>query len=157
MYFKIRLTSENIRKIDLGFKINFQDESGGGSSNDSDDGTGATFHPPITSFCKLNVETNLNPPPSNWLMSGARGQVPPGVDQLAGFDPSNHSTGFSSFRMASHFLECLGLDKFGVDVVSDAENIKKLLRMPYSKNAVSMVIVNLIIYLKNVSYAVRGQ
>lgn len=59
--------------------------------------------------------------------------------QLAGFDPSNHSSGFSSFRMASHFLECLGLEKFGVDVVSDAENIKKLLRMPYSKNAVSMV------------------
>ena len=41
--------------------------------------------------------------------------------------------------MASHFLECLGLEKFGVDVVSDAENIKKLLRMPYSKTAVSMV------------------
>ncbi len=55
------------------------------------------------------------------------------------FDPSTHSSGFSSFRMASHFLECLGLAKFGVDVVSDAENIKKLLRMPYSKNAVSMV------------------
>jgi hypothetical protein len=41
--------------------------------------------------------------------------------------------------MASHFLECLGLDKFGVDVVSDAENIKKLLQMPYSKNPLSMV------------------
>jgi len=72
-------------------------------------------------------------------MSGAHGRVPPGVDQLAGFDPSHRSTGFSSFRMASHFLECLGLEKFGVDVVSDAENIKKLLRMPYSKTAVSMV------------------
>jgi hypothetical protein len=62
-----------------------------------------------------------------------------GVDQLSGFDPTVHSSGFSSFRMASHFLECLGLGKLGVDVVSDSENIKKLLKMPYSQNPVSLV------------------
>lgn len=111
-----------------------------GNSENGDEKDNSTPQPPSTSFCRLNVETNLNPPPSNWLMSGAQGHVPPGVDQLSGFDPSTHSTGFSSFRMASHFLECLGLGRFGVDVVSDAENIKKLLRMPYSNNAVSMVV-----------------
>ena len=67
------------------FPIIFEDENGFDSdSSSTDDGTGATFHPPSTSFCRLNVATNLNPPPSNWLMSGAHGHVPPGVDQLSG-------------------------------------------------------------------------
>ncbi len=53
----------------------FKDENGGlldGRVEGGDDGAGATFHPPSTSFCRLNVATNLNPPPSNWLMSGAQ-------------------------------------------------------------------------------------
>lgn len=38
-----------------------------------------------------------------------------------------------SFRMAHMFPDSVG----DVDVVSDAENIKKLLKIPYSRDAVS--------------------
>ena len=38
--------------------------------------------------------------------------------------------------MANDFVECLA----DVDVVSDGENIKKLLKIPYSKAPVSMVV-----------------
>lgn len=41
----------------------------------------------------------------------------------------------SSFRMAHMFPDCVG----EVDVVSDAENIKKLLKIPYSKGPVSVL------------------
>jgi hypothetical protein len=67
------------------FKIPYQDEDSCDSDGSSNDGTGATFHPPSTSFCRLNADTNLNPPPSNWLMSGSHGHVPPGIDQLSGY------------------------------------------------------------------------
>ena len=40
-----------------------------------------------------------------------------------------------SFRMAHMFPDCVG----EVDVVSDAENIKKLLKIPYSKGPVSLL------------------
>lgn len=41
-----------------------------------------------------------------------------------------------SFRMAQMFPDCVG----EVDVVSDAENIKKLLKIPYCKGHVSMMV-----------------
>lgn len=40
-----------------------------------------------------------------------------------------------SFRMADLFPDCVG----EVDVISDAENIKKLLKLPYSKGPVSLI------------------
>ena len=46
------------------------------------------------------------------------------------------STGFSSLGMASRFVNRVR----GVDVMSDADNIKKLLRMPYSSGPVSLVV-----------------
>lgn len=45
-------------------------------------------------------------------------------------------TGFSSFAMANRFPDCVG----AVDVVSDAENIKKLLKMAYSSSPISLII-----------------
>lgn len=45
------------------------------------------------------------------------------------------SRGIFSFRMAHMFPDCVG----EVDVVSDAENIKKLLKIPYSKGPVSFL------------------
>ena len=44
--------------------------------------------------------------------------------------------GFTSFRMANDFVDCLA----DVDVVSDGENIKKLLKIPYSRAPISMVV-----------------
>ncbi|KAG8224567.1 hypothetical protein J437_LFUL002171 [Ladona fulva] len=79
-------------------------------------------------FEKLQFNTDLNLPPSNWLKSSAE---PYGLHFL----PS-HSTGFSSFKMAHMFPDCVG----EVDVVSDAENIKKLLKIPYSRGPVSMMV-----------------
>lgn len=40
---------------------------------------------------------------------------------------------FFSFQMASMFHECIGK----VDIVSDAENIKNLCKIPYNENSVS--------------------
>ncbi|GFG30551.1 hypothetical protein Cfor_10835 [Coptotermes formosanus] len=79
-------------------------------------------------FALLQCNTDLNLPPSNWLSSSAESY---GLQYV----PS-HSSGFSSFRMAHMFLDCVG----EVDVVSDAENIKKLLKIPYSKGPVSMMV-----------------
>jgi len=68
--------------------------------------------------------------PDNWLRQGKPG--------TKGFVPSSAqlTSGFPSFGMANDFLECLS----EVDVVSDGENIKKLLKIPYSKTPISMVV-----------------
>ncbi|XP_037907220.1 erythroid differentiation-related factor 1 [Hermetia illucens] len=80
-------------------------------------------------FTRLQCNTDLNMPPSNWLSGSASSY---GLQQFI-----YHSTGFASFRMAHKFPDCLG----EVDVVSDAENIKNLLKLPYSpKNAISMMV-----------------
>ncbi|KAL0269089.1 UNVERIFIED_CONTAM: hypothetical protein PYX00_006926 [Menopon gallinae] len=79
-------------------------------------------------YTRLRCNTNLNLPPSNWLSSTA---------ETYGLQSSLvHRSGFSSFRMAHMFPDCIGQ----VDVVSDAENIKKLLKIPYSRGSVSMMI-----------------
>lgn len=46
------------------------------------------------------------------------------------------SLGFSSFKMGHLFPDCIG----DVDVVSSAENIKRLLKMPYAQNPVSLMV-----------------
>jgi len=81
-----------------------------------------------TPLSKLAKQTNLNRPPSNWLKDNPSSK---------GFvnSPPLHS-GFTSFRMANDFVDCLA----DVDVVSDGENIKKLLKIPYTKAPVSMVV-----------------
>lgn len=80
-------------------------------------------------FTRLRCNTDLNIPPSNWLSSSTE------TYGLRPF-PFTHKSGFSSFRMAHMFPDCVG----EVDVVSDAENIKKLLKIPYSHGPVSMMI-----------------
>ena len=82
----------------------------------------------VSPLARLAEQTNLNLPPSNWLKDepSSKGFVP---------SPNLHS-GFTSFRMANDFVDCLA----DVDVVSDGENIKKLLKIPYSKSPISMVV-----------------
>uniref|UniRef100_A0A1B6M4S0 Erythroid differentiation-related factor 1 n=1 Tax=Graphocephala atropunctata TaxID=36148 RepID=A0A1B6M4S0_9HEMI len=81
-----------------------------------------------SNFARLQCNTDLNLPPSNWLTSSAESY---GLQHVL-----SKSTGFTSFRMAHMFPDCMG----EVDVVSDAENIKKLLKIPYSRDAVSMMV-----------------
>lgn len=81
------------------------------------------------SFARLQCNTDLNLPPSNWLTSSAESY---GLQHVP-----THSTGFSSFRLAHMFPDCVVGQ---VDIVSDAENIKKLLKIPYSRGAVSMIV-----------------
>lgn len=79
-------------------------------------------------FAQLQCNTDLNLPPANWLSSSASVY---GLQHVL-----SQSTGFSSFRMAHMFPDCVG----EVDVVSDAENIKNLLKLPYSRGQVSMMV-----------------
>ncbi|TDG53032.1 hypothetical protein AWZ03_000575 [Drosophila navojoa] len=80
-------------------------------------------------FKRLECNTNLNLPPLNWLTTSHSSH---GLHQAL-----YQSGGFASFRLGQMFPDCVG----EVDVVSDAENIKQLLKLPYSaKSAISMVV-----------------
>ncbi|XP_064116065.1 erythroid differentiation-related factor 1-like [Macrobrachium nipponense] len=79
-------------------------------------------------FRELQSNTDLKRPPSNWLQDHSSIRLP---------NPTLKHADFSSFLMAHQFPDCIG----EVDVVSDAENIKKLLKIPYNPKAhVSMMI-----------------
>ncbi|KAI4459895.1 erythroid differentiation-related factor 1 [Holotrichia oblita] len=78
-------------------------------------------------FTKLQCNTDLKLPPSNWLSSSADSY---GLQHVL-----HQPKGFTSFRMAHMFPDCVG----EVDVVSDSENIKKLLKIPYHKGHISMM------------------
>jgi len=71
-------------------------------------------------FKRLECNTNLNLPPLNWLTTSHSSH---GLHQAL-----YQSAGFASFRLGQMFPDCVG----EVDVVSDAENIKQLLKLPYS-------------------------
>ena len=79
-------------------------------------------------YAQLQCNTDLNLPPSNWLSSS--------VESYGLQSVWSQNSGFSSFRMAHMFPDCVG----EVDVVSDAENIKKLLKLPYNHGVISMVV-----------------
>ncbi|XP_045539818.1 erythroid differentiation-related factor 1 [Papilio machaon] len=85
------------------------------------------FQSPV-GYARLQCNTDLNMPPSNW---GAA------IDSYGLKQILTRGTGFSSFRMAHMFPDCVG----EVDVISDAECIKKLLKLPYQPNGtVSMMV-----------------
>ncbi|XP_041065377.1 erythroid differentiation-related factor 1 isoform X2 [Carcharodon carcharias] len=87
--------------------------------------------PPPAAYARLQEKTDLKLPPANWL----RGISQLGQMGATCLGTSKKSKPFSSFGMAYDFIDCIGND---VDVVSDSENIKKLLKIPYSKSHVSM-------------------
>uniref|UniRef100_A0A4W3HMU9 Erythroid differentiation regulatory factor 1 n=1 Tax=Callorhinchus milii TaxID=7868 RepID=A0A4W3HMU9_CALMI len=89
--------------------------------------------PPPASYARLQEKTDLKLPPANWL----RGISQLGETDSTSLGTSKKSKPFSSFGMAYDFIDCIGND---VDVVSDSENIKKLLKIPYSKSHVSMAV-----------------
>ncbi|KAM9365535.1 erythroid differentiation-related factor 1 [Pholidichthys leucotaenia] len=89
--------------------------------------------PPPATYALLQEKTDLKLPPANWLRENA--QLGSAGTTVLG--SSSKSKPFSSFGMAYDFIDCIGDD---VDVVSDSENIKKLLKIPYSKSHVSMAV-----------------
>ncbi|TNN63316.1 Erythroid differentiation-related factor 1 [Liparis tanakae] len=89
--------------------------------------------PPPASYALLQEKTDLKLPPANWLRENP--QLGSAGTTVLG--SSSKSKPFSSFGMAYEFIDCIGDD---VDVVSDSENIKKLLKIPYSKSHVSMAV-----------------
>ncbi|KAM4730424.1 erythroid differentiation-related factor 1 [Anableps anableps] len=89
--------------------------------------------PPPTTYALLQEKTDLKLPPANWLRENPQ----LGSAGTTALGSSSKSKPFSSFGMAYDFIDCIGDD---VDVVSDSENIKKLLKIPYSKSHVSMAV-----------------
>ncbi|KAM4702818.1 erythroid differentiation-related factor 1 [Rhinophrynus dorsalis] len=86
--------------------------------------------PPATAFARLQEKTDLKLPPANWLRENAK--LGPTI-----LGSNKKSKPFSSFGMAYDFIDTVGKE---VDVVADSENIKKLLKIPYSKSHVSMAV-----------------
>ncbi|XP_075072073.1 erythroid differentiation-related factor 1 isoform X2 [Mixophyes fleayi] len=86
--------------------------------------------PPAAAFAQLQEKTDLKLPPANWLRENAK--LGPTI-----LGNSKKSKPFSSFGMAYDFIDSVGKE---VDVVADSENIKKLLKIPYSKSHVSMAV-----------------
>uniref|UniRef100_A0A8B9GAU0 Erythroid differentiation-related factor 1 n=1 Tax=Amazona collaria TaxID=241587 RepID=A0A8B9GAU0_9PSIT len=89
--------------------------------------------PPQAAFARLQEKTDLKLPPANWLRESAK----LGAAGTTILGNNKKSKPFSSFGMAYDFIDSVGND---VDVVSDSENIKKLLKIPYSKSHVSMAV-----------------
>lgn len=89
--------------------------------------------PPPTNYALPREKTDLKLPPANWLRENP--QLGSAGTTILG--SNSKSKPFSSFGMAYDFIDCVGDD---VDVVSDSENIKKLLKIPYSKSHVSMAV-----------------
>ncbi|XP_026085960.1 erythroid differentiation-related factor 1-like isoform X1 [Carassius auratus] len=89
--------------------------------------------PPSSTYALLQEKTDLKLPPANWL----RENTQLGTAGTTVLGSSRKSKPFSSFGMAYDFIDSIGDD---VDVVSDSENIKKLLKIPYSKSHVSMAV-----------------
>ncbi|XP_026754166.1 erythroid differentiation-related factor 1 [Galleria mellonella] len=85
------------------------------------------YHSPV-GYARLQCNTDLNLPPSNWGTA---------IDSYGLKQILTESTGLSSFRMAHMFPDSVG----EVDVISGAECIKKLLKLPYHPNGtVSMMV-----------------
>ncbi|XP_057704944.1 erythroid differentiation-related factor 1 isoform X1 [Corythoichthys intestinalis] len=89
--------------------------------------------PSSSTYALLQEKTDLKLPPANWLRENPQ----LGTAGTTVLGSSSKGKPFSSFGMAYDFIDCIGDD---VDVVSDSENIKKLLKIPYSKSHVSMAV-----------------
>ncbi|KAL3863890.1 hypothetical protein ACJMK2_005617 [Sinanodonta woodiana] len=83
----------------------------------------------LAQFAPLQLNTDLNIPPSNWLRSTTE------VQQYV-HNSSRRPTQFSSIQMAFKCPDVIG----DVDVISSAENIKKLLKIPFGKTHVSLMV-----------------
>ncbi|XP_033119486.1 erythroid differentiation-related factor 1-like isoform X2 [Anneissia japonica] len=83
----------------------------------------------VANFSQIEVDTNLREAPDNWLRGKKYFKVP--RNWL-----NSESAKFSSLLMAESYLETVT----EVNVITAAENIKKLLKMPFSKAQISMAV-----------------
>ncbi|KAH3706561.1 hypothetical protein DPMN_065948 [Dreissena polymorpha] len=84
-------------------------------------------------FSPLSIHTDLNIPPSNWLRASS--ELEQHVRDLT-WNTARTPSQFSSIDMAHNFPDLAG----EVDVITHAANIKKLLKMPFEKSHVSMMV-----------------
>lgn len=84
-------------------------------------------------FSKLSMNTNLNDAPANWLRSHSTVEK-----HLRDLPWQKDRSEFSSFAMANRYPDYAGV----VDVVSDAENIKTLLKMPFIRDSHASLMVH---------------
>ncbi|OWF38276.1 erythroid differentiation-related factor 1-like [Mizuhopecten yessoensis] len=83
-------------------------------------------------FSLLQRNTNLNVPPSNWLR-----QTSVVEQNIHDFTQHQNSKSYlSSIEMAGNSLDLTG----DVDVITNAQNIKKLLKIPFSRSHISMMV-----------------
>lgn len=83
-------------------------------------------------FSLLQRNTNLNVPPSNWLR-----QTSVVEQNIHDFTQHQSSKSYlSSIEMAGNSLDLTG----EVDVITNAQNIKKLLKIPFSRSHISMMV-----------------
>ena len=84
---------------------------------------------PMETYSTLELNTDINQPPDNWLHDNLQGR-------FSDWTSVKHEApaDLSSFNMAHSFLENID----DVDIISDAENIKKLLKMPFGKTGISL-------------------
>ena len=75
----------------------------------------------------VDLNTNLNEPPSHWN---------DGSSQWESLHTSRQDDIFYSLRLARNYMHMTGI----IDVISNGENIKKLLKIPYSKANVSLMV-----------------
>ncbi|XP_071947219.1 erythroid differentiation-related factor 1-like [Antedon mediterranea] len=83
----------------------------------------------VAKFSRLELHTNLREPPDNWLRGKKYFKVP--RNWL-----NSQSAKFSSLLMADRYPETVT----EVNVITASENIKKLLKMPFSKSQISMAV-----------------
>ncbi|XP_052773839.1 erythroid differentiation-related factor 1-like isoform X1 [Mya arenaria] len=84
-------------------------------------------------FSQLSLNTDLNIPPSNWLRTSSK--LEQHVRDLT-WNTSRRPSQFSSIDIAHNTPDIVG----EVDVISHAANIKKLLKIPFEKSHVSMMV-----------------
>lgn len=86
-----------------------------------------------THFSRLQLHTDLNIPPSNWLRSSSK--LEQHVRDLT-WNSSRKPSQFSSIDIAHKSLDLAG----EVDVITHSSNVKKLLKIPFEKSHISMMV-----------------
>jgi len=88
------------------------------------------LNPVLTSYKQLEQFTDLNMPPSNWLKDNLAGRF------ADSFKRKKTAIDYTSLLMAHRYPQAIG----EVDVVSGADHIKKLLKIPFSTKELSLTV-----------------
>lgn len=96
------------------------------------------YHLPDT-FTKLEPQTDLHQAPEDWLVDSEDGHSVTSrysTSNPVGHCPENLVRPDNSFEMASQHLDMVG----DVDIIASADVVKKLIRLPFDKRQLSIVV-----------------